>query len=52
MSMPLINESELEKVGLRLGHRKELLKAIAGLNGGDESAVTVSAVPAGAAHLA
>ena len=41
-ALPLINESELEKLGLRLGHRKKLLKAIAGLNGRDGSTVTVS----------
>ena len=39
--MPSMSESDLEKLGLSMGHRKRLLKAIAGLN--DAEALSASA---------
>jgi predicted ATPase/class 3 adenylate cyclase len=43
--LPELTESDLEKLGLPLGHRKKLLKAIAGLSGGP-AAVSTGAGPA------
>ena len=34
-ALRLLSDAELEKLGVSLGNRKKLLKAIAGLNGGE-----------------
>ena len=38
--LPSLNEGDLEKLGVSLGHRKKMLKALAGLSGGASDAVS------------
>lgn len=53
--VPSLSEQDLEKLGVTMGHRKRLLKAIAELHGAPASAVTAAgtaAVPTLPTHLA
>jgi class 3 adenylate cyclase len=56
-ALPLLNDAELERLGVSLGHRKKLLKAIAELNGAQTPALAplaeaIRAMPASAASPA
>jgi class 3 adenylate cyclase len=44
-ALGLLTDAELEKLGVSLGHRKKLLKAIAELNGSSPPALARPAVP-------
>ena len=50
--LPALTESHLEKLGVPLGHRIRLLKAIADLEAGDRSAAAPGPCPLGRANCA